>query len=289
LVFADLISKDPRYPNEAPKAKDPRPNLFLSCMSEHESNKALVIAHPGHELRVFHWLETNQPEVFVITDGSGRSGASRLPSTTRLLEQVQAGVGSIYGRITDAKAYAALLNHDFEPFTNLARELANQLIEKQIEVVAGDALEGYNPTHDVCRLIINTAIRMANESRATPISNFDFPLTGAPDAPPASGRVGCIDLQLDDEAFTRKISAARGYVELDAEVDAAIRQNRLEAFRVECLRPVKELATGYEFKDKPYYESYGEEQVAAGHYSYVIRFREHFLPLAEALARSAEI
>lgn len=256
-------------------------------MSERESNSALVIAHPGHELRVFHWLETTRPTVFVLTDGSGRSGSSRLPSTTRLVDQVQAGVGSIYGRITDGEAYAALLNHEFETFINLARELASQLIEKQIDLVAGDALEGYNPTHDVCRLIINTAITMVNESGVTQVRNFDFPLTGAPGALSVNGRGGCIDLRLDDTAFMRKMSAARAYVELDAEVDAAIRENRVEAFRVECLRPVKELAAGFEFNDKPYYERYGEEQVAGGHYSHVIRFREHFRPLALAMASSA--
>jgi hypothetical protein len=255
-------------------------------MSEPESNTALVIAHPGHELRVFHWLETAKPEVFVLTDGSGRSGASRLPSTTRLLDEVHAERGSIYGRITDAQAYAALLNHEFEAFIELARELASQLIDGQIDLVAGDALEGYNPTHDVCRLIINTAIRMVNGAGETKVRNFDFPLIGSPGSPSANGSGAGIDLRLDDEAFTRKMSAARAYVELDAEVEAAIRQNRIEAFRVECLRPVKHPGPGPDFNHKPYYESYGEEQVAKGHYSYVIRFREHFLPLAQAMARS---
>jgi len=47
----------------------------------------LVIAHPGHELRVCHWLELAQPTVFILTDGSGRSGKSRLGSTTKVLEQ----------------------------------------------------------------------------------------------------------------------------------------------------------------------------------------------------------
>ena len=56
----------------------------------------LVIGHPGHELRVFHWLEMLRPVVFVLTDGSGGSGYSRLPSTTRILDQVGASRGSFY-------------------------------------------------------------------------------------------------------------------------------------------------------------------------------------------------
>ena len=262
--------------------------MVFSPMIEPELNTALVIAHPGHELRVFHWLETARPKVFVLTDGSGRSGASRLPSTTRILDEVHAARDSIYGPITDAQAYAALLNHEFETFIELARELASRLIDGRINLVAGDALEGYNPTHDVCRLIINTAIRMVNGAGQMQVRNFDFPLIGSPGSPSANGdgaEIDEIDLRLDDEAFTRKMSAARAYVELDAEVEAAIRQNRLEAFRVECLRPVTDAGARLEFKDKPYYESYGEEQVAKGHYSHVIRFREHFLPLVQAMAR----
>src|SRR5207253_5484219 len=30
---------------------------------------ALVIAHPGHELRVYHWLRLARPSVFILTDG----------------------------------------------------------------------------------------------------------------------------------------------------------------------------------------------------------------------------
>jgi hypothetical protein len=34
-----------------------------------DGKAALVVAHPGHELRVFHWLRLARPCVFVLTDG----------------------------------------------------------------------------------------------------------------------------------------------------------------------------------------------------------------------------
>jgi hypothetical protein len=37
---------------------------------------------------------------------------------------------------------------------------------------------------------------------------------------------------------------------------------------------------------KPYYEEYGEKRVAEGKYGEVIRYREHVLPLAEALRQT---
>src|SRR2546428_12628279 len=122
---------------------------------------ALVIAHPGHELRVHGWLELTRPKVFILMDGSGSSGRSRLASTTRILSQVGAEPGPIYGRLTDLMFYSAVLNHDPNVFINLAEELAEAFIQAEVQYVAGDATEGYNPAHDICRLLIDTAVEMA--------------------------------------------------------------------------------------------------------------------------------
>jgi hypothetical protein len=248
-----------------------------------DKRTALVIAHPGHELRVFRWLEVMQATVFVITDGSGRTGRSRLNSTTRILDRAGSRQGSFYGRLTDNAAYSAILNHNFALFIGLTRELARFLIDERVNYVAGDALEGYNPTHDVCRLVIDTAVAVANRCGGSKVASFDFPLTGTSDIYAGDD---AIRLELDDDAFARKMAAARSYAELESEVDDAIDHNQPGAFRVECLRPVANQEIDFGPDDKPYYEQYGEKQVAAGHYRDVIRYREHFLPLAEALRQS---
>src|SRR6476469_10620577 len=91
----------------------------------------LFIAHPGHELCVHGWLEIARPTVFVLTDGSGRSGRSRIKATTNVLSQAGAEPGSIYGRLTDAAVYRAILNHDFELFLAIAGEFAESLALNQ--------------------------------------------------------------------------------------------------------------------------------------------------------------
>ena len=110
-----------------------------------DARAALVIAHPGHELRVHRWLEVARPLVFVLTDGSGRSGLSRLNSTTKILSQAGAKVGSIFGRFTDAEIYASILEAEFSRFTAVATELAESFLQSDVDYVAGDASEGYNP------------------------------------------------------------------------------------------------------------------------------------------------
>ena len=252
-------------------------------MNHPQQRAALVVGHPGHELMVHGWLEATRPLVFVLTDGSGRTNQSRLGSTTKILERAGAQTGSIYGRLTDAAAYAAILNHELDLFINLAGELAVEFVQEQIDFVAGDALEGYNPMHDVCRLIINAAVTAARRAHAREIANFEFSLvneSAAASEPPAPNE---IRLQLDRAALARKISLAHGYAELAGEVSSALSKASVDAFRVERLRPVEPERAPCGGYEKPFYEQYGERQVAAGHYTRVLRYDEHIAPLAAAL------
>lgn len=254
-----------------------------------ETRCALVVAHPGHELLVHGWLETARPRVFVLTDGSGRSNQSRLDSTTKVLDQTGANRGGIYGRLSDAAAYSAILNRDFNLFIRLAVELAEALAAERISRVAGDAVEGYNPMHDVCRLLINTAVQIASRAGCQPIENFAFSLVGQPLACPQALCANRISLHLDEDAFTRKMAAAEGYTEMKEEVSAAIDRASIDAFRTERLHPVgTEEGQSLWTEQQPYYERYGERRVAAGHYHRVLRHQEHIAPLAEALRLSAE-
>jgi len=244
---------------------------------------ALVVAHPGHELRVHRWLERTRPVVFVLTDGSGNHGVSRLTSTTALLGNAGATAGSIYGRLSDRELYRAILGGDLGLFTALADELACGLAD--VDLVAGDAVEGYNPGHDVCRLLLNAAVlRLEAEGRR--IANFDFPLVGAPDDCPAESFSGALRLELDEESFQRKLEAARTYPELAGEVEAALAAHGSDRFRVECLRPVRYgLDIAPLVSQPPFYETHGEKRVALGLYGQVIRFQEHLAPLAAGLER----
>ena len=65
--------------------------------------------------------------------------------------------------MTDARVYAALLTGEFALFTALAEELATTFVTDRIQYVATDAAEGYNPTHDVCHLLVTTAAAVSRE------------------------------------------------------------------------------------------------------------------------------
>jgi AcrR family transcriptional regulator len=276
--------------------------------TEDNGKAALVIAHPGHELCVHGWLETARPLVFVLTDGSGRSGVSRLNSTSEILADAGASVGSIYGRFTDQNLYTALLNGDFGLFEQIVAELAEALVRENVAYVAGDAIEGYNPIHDVCRMVINAAVAFANRMSDRVIANRDFLLLASHHTHSEEVRGAAIWLTLDDERLRRKLAVARAYPELKGEVDARLDKMTLErmqafpelsarfdsivmseigseAYRIECLRLVSSPPRNGAAKEIPFYERYGELLVAAGIYDRAIRYRDHVVPLAEAIWR----
>ena len=270
-----------------------------------ERRTLLVIAHPGHELRVHGWLETTRPQVWVLTDGSGRTGCSRIDSTTRVLNATASAPGPVYGNMTDVDLYAAVLNLEHDQFIAIVDQLAGTIIRNNVECVAGDAQEGYNPAHDICRLLINAAAALVKRKTNREILNYDFTLVSTPSDCREELRARALYLNLDEEAFARKIRAARNYPELQAEVEAALNgshnhslpkeldlSERLRAaygvtqansFRVECLRPVNSNGVHPVDQQKPFYEEYGERQVRAGHYTDVLCYRQHMLPLAAAL------
>jgi hypothetical protein len=228
------------------------------------------------------WLLQERPRLYVFTDGSGRDGVSRLDATTRLLESGGIDAGSLYGRYPDRVIYEALLDGDTALFTGLAQELAKSLAGERIERVVGDAAEGWNPIHDAFRLTVDAAAALASRDTGTEIGVFEYALFGAPGPGAAPERAHAF--ALDARAREAKRAAALAYTELDREVRFSIERHGEVAYHTEWLRPAP---LGGEYpvpEDPPVYERYGEFLMRSGQLDRAIRYREHVLPVADALA-----
>jgi len=244
-------------------------------------NAAVVVAHPGHELVIHHYLERHRPLYFCLTDGSGGTGQSRIASTSRLLHGVGASRGPIYGRFSDKEVYRILLDGRLDVFVDLVNELAVNLIDADIECVAGDAMEGFNPAHDLCRALVDSAADIVRARTGRVLQNYEFAVHGDPVADPADA---LIRLELDERALERKIDAAMAYREVIGEVHDALDRFGRQAFAVECLRSSSASAMLEQFEiTPPAYESIGESRVSEGRYREVVRYREHVLPVISAL------
>jgi hypothetical protein len=250
---------------------------------------ALVIAHPGHELRVHGWLERARPVVFVLTDGSGHGSEGRMASTTRLVERAGASIGSVSARFTDRELYQTILEGRVSVFTDLATELSSAFIAGRFEYVVADAAEGYNPGHDLCRYIVDAAVEHARHDLPETFRSFEIDLAAAPGALGESSEGRTLCLELDEAALERKLTAAREYAEMAQEVEAALGRWGAAAFRHECLRETSLERLGPPGTSTiPHYETHGDRRQAEGTYAQVIRYREHIRPLHEALRRHAK-
>jgi hypothetical protein len=260
----------------------------LSCLCSPETltpfgSPALVVGHPGHELKMFGWIAEHHPQVHVITDGSGRQGVSRLPSTLKFLSAMDAEPGKIFGPVSDAGVYCALLETNIQFFLDLLHGLADSFIRRGVDFVAGDASEGYNPTHDICRALVNAAVELAEKATGRSIPNYEFCLTEWEQNCENLHDSRCLHLRLEDDMLRHKLKAAADYGELKEEVQRAITARGEQYFQIECLRKVSAVIAEETYTAKPYYESFGEKRVAEGEYVSVIRYKEHMLPILNAL------
>ncbi len=251
----------------------------------------LFAGHPGHELRVLRWVELVRPSVAVMTDGSGSAAVSRLDSTARVLASSGAtALDNCLGFCSDRRAYEAVLAGDAAFFWSMTDRVLGSLAGTSVGLVASDALEHFNPTHDVCCLLASVLAKRLSRAQAEDVAHVCFPL----DAHPSAGALGAaIDVRLEPDALERKLSAAWQYPELRGEVEAALRTFGRQSFARECLWDAGDPFDALErFDGVPHYERIGRERQAARTYRDVITLDRHLRPIACALrdrcgARSA--
>jgi len=248
----------------------------------------MIAAHPGHEFSVLGWVRASRPPVAVLTDGSGSGEAGRIELTDDVLDAAGCPRATVYGEFTDKRVYEAILGGDASLFLGVAQRLADWLVQERIDLVASDAAEGYNPTHDLCAAIAGRATRLAAQASGRTVEHYTFPLLGAPS--PENPPPEALSLQLDPSGLADKLAEVRRYAALAGgalvdEIELIFKEYGEAAFARENFLPANLPEAFAAFGRKaPFYEAYGEKHVAAGRFSEVIRFRNHIEPLVNALA-----
>ncbi|HUR82606.1 MAG TPA: hypothetical protein VM733_17735 [Thermoanaerobaculia bacterium] len=220
------------------------------------------------------------PRVFVLTDGSGRTTIPRTHYSEQLVARAGATHGGIFGRHRDAAVYRALLDGDAAVFVALTTELARAFSHAPPPYVVHDALEGYNPVHDLCRWLTGAALCMAGQPD-TP--QFEFSTAGR--------ALGTDDMRidLDADAVNRKLEAAMEYPPLAHELRQKLDEHGTDFLRTETFTRVRRWDEPALFDGPPQYEQFAADRVAAGVYAEAIRFREHVLPLLETFAAESRV
>lgn len=232
----------------------------------------LILAHPGHELRIFHWMERTRPIVCILTDGSGGNQSSRTAFSKETLAAAGAAAGPVFGSTPDKDWYSAILAGDAAPFRKVADE-AFKAVEGNLAVtVVADAVDGYNPVHD-----LTSAIGSAVAERLSASGVAVTHLVSA--AVPGVFGSNYLELSLDPAAWERKSAAVRSYAPL-AEEARRIFEEAPESFGHEVLMQ-QDFDWPADFE--PHWEKVAKERVAVGRYVDPISYRNHVLPIARAI------
>ena len=247
---------------------------------------ALVLGHPGHELRLSGWIEKAKPVVHVLTCGS-RHGAScaRTQATKRIVEDLGGTVGQLFGEILDRDFYQLVIDGKVGPFHTWADALRDAWLAAPPAFVVTDAWQFYSVTHDLVHLMTRVAAAEAGMRLGQKLPCLDFAVV--PPAIARQVRLGRVELQirLSQADLERKIALAHAYPEITGELAEFAKAAGSEALATETLHdppPPGRLAPAP--GTIPDYERHGASRVAAGIYSIVLRWA-HVQPIYASLLK----
>jgi hypothetical protein len=244
----------------------------------------MVFSHPNHELAVLGTIFRLRPHIIYLTDGGGEV---RVGQTKEALQGYQPA-SVHYLNHSEQSLYDALLEGNSEFYCALAAEVGAVIANLDGETVYCDAVEFYNPVHDIALPVVRASLA----SNHVPI--FEVPLIYQKKGPvetfelqrmPESLSSQGICVELSQEELDRKIAtiesgvytmlfAQLGSAILDALPSRAGRENFLKGRSV-LPSPAPEQVLRYEMR--------GRALKDAGAVRQVITFDRHYAPIFEAL------
>lgn len=245
---------------------------------------ALVIAHPGHECRIFGWYARVKPNLFVFTAGSRAGDEGRLWFSRQVAAELDVKIGRLFGRHLDRDVYNALLRREAELFTAWTRDLIEELCAMECATVVTDSWQMYNVAHDLVHVMARVAADRASKRLSHDIEVLDYKVAADEVSTPALLGQEAVRIELDDAALSRKRSVAESCPELRQEIAELIAIEGAEAQRIEVLRRPPSLDAILPGPGVlPPYERFGAERVAAGTYTECIRWNQHVAPAIAAI------
>lgn len=245
-----------------------------------------VFGHPNHEIAILGTLARLRPAVIYLTDGGGEA---RVAQTKSALAKMGMADRAVFLNHSEGSFYQALLRGDAAFFIDIAETLKTLIAERNPRQILCDAVEFYNPVHDVTAPMVHLAARDLPS-----VGIFEVPLVYQEEGPgeryvlqgvPAALAGGSVTMRLSDEELALKIAARDSiYTLLAEQMGPLLCDAPAEAFRNEVLFPsrIAQAAPGngralrYEWRARKLRE--------AGEIDEIITYSDHFVPVFDQLA-----
>ena len=168
----------------------------------------VLFSHPNHELAIFGLLQRLKPSLVYLTDGGD---PDRVAQTRRGLESIGLADRARFLDYPERQFYEALVERDSGFYQQVARRVGRLVRRHPPDEVLCDAIEFYNPVHDLSLPIVRAAL---GDTGTLPV--FEVPLiyqTSASDEVyevqrwPASRRADQIEIRLSEQELAVKTTA----------------------------------------------------------------------------------
>jgi hypothetical protein len=128
--------------------------------------RLMIFGHPAHELALFGFLQRSRSQIVILTDGGGQE---RIRQSRTALESI--GLEATYLKFAENEFYAALLRRDIFFFETVSHSLSLEIAASQPDQIFCDAVEFYNPVHDITLPLVLHATAAAPRAKI-----FEVPL-----------------------------------------------------------------------------------------------------------------
>jgi hypothetical protein len=246
-----------------------------------------VFSHPNHEFALFGMEQRLKPHFVYLTDGGGEN---RVQQTHKGLRSMGLLNQAHFLNHPEHVFYERLLEVDTEFFVGVAEQLRQIIDQLKPDIICCDAVEFYNPVHDVALPIVRAALR----GYAGKPEVYEIPLVYQQPMNegisyicqriPESRAAHCQRLELKPEELTNKLKARqRIYTLLGEQMGATLQDLSCAHLGVEEVA-VARMRVPQVAKDQVLrYEWRAEKLLRDGRITRVIQYKKNYLPVAAAL------
>jgi hypothetical protein len=245
----------------------------------------VIYSHPNHELATFGLLQRLRPHMVLLTDGGSEE---RLQQTREGLSSIGLLDRATFLNHSEQEFYDALLRRDDRFFAGIAEVVRAHVTRAGAKQIFCDAVEFYNPVHDIGLPIAHAARKDNYEA-----SLFELPLifqTNGPgeslifQRPPESRTTESSSIALSEEEFGAKVEARdHVYTILTQQLAPQLRKVPREHWMTEYVFPAREEVPRPGPDTRLRYERRAALLLERGDIAEPILYREHYIPVASSL------
>jgi hypothetical protein len=258
---------------------------MIPFVGDAATSRVLVFSHPNHELAVYGLVQRLRPHLIFLTDGGG---AQRVEQTEQGLERICLRDRALFLDYSEASFYDALLDGNVSLFHEAACQIREALDRIRPEQVLCDAVEFYNPVHDLSLPIVLAALAGADGTAL-----FEVPLVYqvpgdteryAVQRMPPSRAAGSVVMQLTEAELNAKLAARdEVYSLLRDQLGPVLALLGDEHFAREEIAAAPRVLPVPDDERVLRFEWRGKLHQQRGVVDRVITYAEHYLPVASSL------